>query len=193
MEILPLSLQGDILALEANIARDILDLTQIADGFDTPLLSDTVRADAIKTVRDGVVPLYDLPLKFGLLVRVGLGRYVIPLPTVEDFCDLRAADIPSTRRDLLSIRDELVPLVWLRDLFATPVPAAPDQKVVIVSMGEGRVCLVVDQVIGDHHTVIKTVTKLHSGLKVFSGATMLGDGSVALILDIEHLIEWAQE
>jgi len=52
---------------------------------------------------------------------------------------------------------------------------------------------VVDQVIGDHQTVIKSLSKLHSSIKAFSGATILGDGSVALILDVEHLIEWVME
>lgn len=130
----------------------------------------------------------------GLLVRVGKGRYVIPLATVEECVALSPADdVRSSGRSFLNIRDELVPFIRLRDLFASPVPADPYQKVVIVSMGESRVGLVVDQVIGDHQTVIKSLSKLHAGIKAFSGATILGDGSVALILDIEHLIEWAQE
>jgi len=130
----------------------------------------------------------------GLLVRIGHGRYVIPLPTVEECVELSLADdARSSGRSFLNIRGELVPFIRLRDLFASPLPADPYQKVVIVSLGECRVGLVVDQVIGDHQTVIKSLSKLHSNIKAFSGATILGDGSVALILDIEHLIEWAQE
>jgi two-component system chemotaxis sensor kinase CheA len=62
--------------------------------------------------------------------------------------------------------------------------------VVIVSSGEGRVGLVVDQIIGNTQTVIKQLSKLHSGLETFSGATILGDGAVALILDTAHLVSY---
>ena len=55
-----------------------------------------------------------------------------------------------------------------------------------------QVGLVVDQVIGDHQTVIKSLSKLHAGIEMFSGATILGDGAVALILDIPHLVEYGQ-
>ena len=63
---------------------------------------------------------------------------------------------------------------------------------VIVSSGEGRVGLVVDQIIGNNQTVIKQLSKLHSGIKSFSGATILGDGTVALILDTAHLVAAGQ-
>ena len=52
--------------------------------------------------------------------------------------------------------------------------------------------LAVDQVIGDHQTVIKSLSKLHAGVGTFSGATILGDGSVALILEIAHLVARGQ-
>jgi two-component system chemotaxis sensor kinase CheA len=61
--------------------------------------------------------------------------------------------------------------------------------VVIVSAGASRVGLVVDQVIGDHQTVIKSLSKLHADVASFSGATILGDGTVALILDVPQLVE----
>jgi two-component system chemotaxis sensor kinase CheA len=126
----------------------------------------------------------------GMLVRVGNGRYVIPLAAVEECVELSAAeDARSKGRSFLNIRGELVPFLRLRDTFKTTVPQDPYQKVVIVRSGEHRVGLVVDQVIGDHQTVIKSLTKLHSGVKDFSGATILGDGAVALILNIPHLVE----
>jgi two-component system chemotaxis sensor kinase CheA len=52
--------------------------------------------------------------------------------------------------------------------------------------------LVVDQIIGDHQTVIKSLSKLHADVQTFSGATILGDGGVALILDVPHLVEAGQ-
>jgi two-component system chemotaxis sensor kinase CheA len=77
-------------------------------------------------------------------------------------------------------------------VFNTAAPPEPHQKVVIVSSGEGRVGLVVDQIIGNNQTVIKQLSKLHSTLKAFSGATILGDGTVALILDTVHLVGMGQ-
>jgi len=91
---------------------------------------------------------------------------------------------------LLNIRDSLVPFLNL--LFKTTAPADPYPKVVIVSSGEFRVGLVVDQIIGNNQTVIKSLSKLHAGLQCFSGATILGDGAVALILDIPHRVSFGQ-
>jgi two-component system chemotaxis sensor kinase CheA len=59
--------------------------------------------------------------------------------------------------------------------------------VVVVSSGTDRVGLVVDQILGDHQTVIKPLSVFHRDVQTFSGATILGDGSVALILDVGHL------
>ncbi|MGE5548777.1 MAG: chemotaxis protein CheA [Solirubrobacterales bacterium] len=129
----------------------------------------------------------------GLLVRVGRGRYVIPLAAVEECVELSAAEAArSTGRSFLSIRGDLVPFLRLRELFTVATPAEPYQKVVIVSSGDLRVGLVVDQIIGDHQTVIKSLSKLHADVESFSGATILGDGTVALILDVAHLIELGQ-
>ncbi len=125
----------------------------------------------------------------GLLVRVGRGRYVIPLTAVEECVELSAAvDARSRGYSFLNIRGALVPFLRLRELFDTGTPAEDYQKVVIVSSGEQRVGLVVDQVIGDHQTVIKSLSKLHADVETFSGATILGDGAVALILEVAHLV-----
>ena len=95
-------------------------------------------------------------------------------------------------RNFLDIRGSLVPFLRLREVFGTKAPLEPHQKVVIVSSGEGRVGLVVDQIIGNNQTVIKQLSKLHSSVKSFSGATILGDGTVALILDTAHLVAHGQ-
>jgi two-component system chemotaxis sensor kinase CheA len=129
----------------------------------------------------------------GLLVRVGQGRYVIPLSAVEECVELSAEeDLRHVGRNFLNIRGELVPFMRLRQIFRSPHPADTYQKVVVVSTGERRVGLVVDQVIGDHQTVIKSLSRLHADVENFSGATILGDGSVALILDVGHLVAEGQ-
>jgi two-component system, chemotaxis family, sensor kinase CheA len=130
----------------------------------------------------------------GLLVRVGEGRYVIPLSAIEECVELSAEDDTRSRgHTFLNIRDSLVPFLRLREVFGTHTEPDHFQKVVIVSAGDQRVGLVVDQVIGDHQTVIKSLSKLHADVAAFSGATILGDGAVALILEVAHLVEHGQQ
>lgn len=129
----------------------------------------------------------------GLLVRVGTGCYVIPLSAVEECLELPVEeDMRSRGRSFISLRDSLVPFLRLRDLFRTETAPDQFQKMVVISTGDERVGLVVDQIIGDHQTVIKSMSKLHHDAVTFSGATILGDGSVALILDVSHLVQVGQ-
>ena len=129
----------------------------------------------------------------GLLVRVGNGRYVIPLASVEECVELSVEqDMRSTGRSLITLRDQLVPFIRLREMFSTGLAADPHQKIVVVSTGHERVGLVVDQILGDHQTVIKALSGFHAEVGAFSGATILGDGGVALILDIGHLVAAGQ-
>lgn len=129
----------------------------------------------------------------GLLVRVGTGAYVIPLSAVEECLELTPEeDLRSRGRSFISLRDSLVPFIRLRELFATRTEPDPYQKIVVISTGSERVGLVVDQIIGDHQTVIKSMSKLHHDVATFSGATILGDGNVALILDVSHLVAAGQ-
>ncbi len=130
----------------------------------------------------------------GLLVRVGAGAYVIPLSAVEECLELSPEDdLRSRGRSFISLRDSLVPFIRLRELFNTRTQPDPFQKIVVISTGSERVGLVVDQIIGDHQTVIKSLSKLHHDVSTFSGATILGDGSVALILDVAHLVAAGQQ
>jgi len=130
----------------------------------------------------------------GLLVRVGTGRYVIPLSSVEECLELSLdEDLRSHGRSFISLRDSLVPFIRLREIFNTGTQPELHQKVVVVSAGSERIGLVVDQIIGDHQTVIKSMSRLHHGIESFSGATILGDGNLALILDIAHLVTLGQQ
>ena len=129
----------------------------------------------------------------GLLIRVGEGRYIIPLSAVEECLELTPADENRSRgRSFLSVRGELVPFLRLREQFEAAGEPDPHQKVIIISTGEMRVGLVADQIIGSHQTVIKSLSKLHADVTMFSGATILGDGSAALILDVAQLVGLGQ-
>ena len=154
--------------------------------------------EVASTLGQGTAITLKLPLTLaiidGLLVRVGDERYVVPLSSVEECVELtRLEDIRSGGRSFLNIRGEIVAFIRLRRLFDVSGEPELIQKVVIVTMGEARVGLVVDQVIGQHQTVIKSLSRMHRDLEGFSGATILGDGAVALILDIPHLIKFARD
>jgi len=128
----------------------------------------------------------------GLLIRVGEGRYIIPLSAVEECVELTAEDERSRGRNFLNVRGNLVPFLRLRELLTASGTPDKHQKTIIISTGETRVGLVADQIIGNHQTVIKSLSKLHSDVTIFSGATILGDGTAALILDVAQLVTLAQ-
>ena len=145
----------------------------------------------------GAVITLNIPLTLaiieGLLVRVGRGSYVLPLSAVEECIELSPKeDLRSNGRSLVTLRDKVVPFLRLREMFACTTPADPFQKMVVVSSGDTRVGLVVDQIFGNHQTVIKSMSPFHRRAAAFAGATILGDGGVALILDIGHLLAAAQ-
>ena len=128
----------------------------------------------------------------GLLVRVGEGRYIIPLSAVEECVELTAEDERVARPQLPQHPRQPGAVPAAARTVRRAGRARPHQKVIIISSGEDRVGLVADQIIGNHQTVIKSLSKLHSDVKIFSGATILGDGTVALILDVAQLVALAQ-
>ena len=154
---------------------------------------ELVSTEGVGTTITLRIPL-TLAIIDGLLVRVGAARYVIPLAAVEECLELSVEeDQRSLGRSLITLRDRLVPFLRLRELFATGGEPDPYQKIVVVSTGRERVGLAVDQIIGSHQTVVKALSPFHRGVGTFSGATILGDGAVALILDVAQLVARGQQ
>lgn len=208
--------EAGLLAPDARIEDGALYRMIFHPGFSTAkevtsLSGRGVGMDVVKRTIDGLRGNIDistdpgagttvklrLPLTLaiveGMLVRVGEERYSIPLAAVEECVELPgSAEAGSKRRSFLNIRGGLVPYLRLRDLFGVEAPPDAHQKVVIVSSGDTRVGLVVDQILGNTQTVIKQLSRLHADVSTFSGATILGDGAVALILDVMNLISYGQ-
>ncbi|MBO9590128.1 chemotaxis protein CheA [Devosia sp.] len=208
--------ENGLITADAKLTEQELNHLIFAPGFSTAkevtaLSGRGVGMDVVKRTIDGLRGTIDvsttpgkgsvftlrLPLTLaiidGMLIRVGDGRYTIPLAAVEECVELPAGLEASAKgRNFLDIRGSLVPYLRLREVFGLKGQGDEHEKVVIVSSGEGRVGLVVDQIIGNNQTVIKQLSKLHSGIKSFSGATILGDGTVALILDTAHLVASGQ-
>ncbi len=126
----------------------------------------------------------------GLLTRVGDERYVLPLSAVEECVELEAEEAGAARgRNLAHIRGELIPYVHLRRHFHIHGKRAAIEQIVITHVDGHRIGFVVDEVIGQHQTVIKNLGHMYRNVKEISGATILGDGTLALILDVPCLVQ----
>ncbi len=134
-----------------------------------------------------VLPL-TLAIIDGLLVQVETGFYVVPLAAVDECLEIPAAEAARCReRGAIEFRGVLHPYLALRERFGIPGSAPEIEQVVMVHHGEGRAGIGVDRVVGQHQTVIKGLTKVYRDLPGLAGATILGDGTVALILDVNGL------
>ena len=152
--------------------------------------------DVESSLGSGTTVTLRLPLTLaiidGLLIEIGGERYTVPLASVQEIVELpRSKAHPSRTQDFLDIRGRFVPFLRLGTLFACEAPPAETQNVVIVEAADGVVGLVVDRIIGTNQTVIKQMSKLHRSARSISGATIVGDGSVALIIDVPQLVALA--
>ncbi|MEE4119677.1 MAG: chemotaxis protein CheA [Paracoccaceae bacterium] len=129
----------------------------------------------------------------GLRVRLGGQVYVIPLSAVEECVEMdRAETGRRSGRTVVRIRDELVPYVELDRVFGLAASGELSRRVVIVRASGARVGLVVDDILGQSQTVIKSLSPYHRAVPGLGGATILGDGRVALIIDVATLIRQAE-
>ncbi len=123
-----------------------------------------------------------------LLVRIGADCFVIPLSFVDECIELSREDVARAHgRHVMNVRGKYVPYIPLREEFAIGGVVPDIEQIVITRIDGIRVGFVVDHVIGEHQTVIKSLSKIYRNVEGVSGATILGDGSVALILDIPQL------
>jgi two-component system, chemotaxis family, sensor kinase CheA len=130
----------------------------------------------------------------GLLVEIGEECFVMPLAVIEECVELkRDHSGGGHERNLAVIRGGLVPYLILRDLFQIPGTPPAIEQIVITQVEGLRVGFVVDQVIGQHQTVIKSLGRAYRNVTEISGATILGDGRVALILDLPRLVRKAEQ
>ncbi len=129
----------------------------------------------------------------GLQVVVGEERFILPLSVVEECVELTRAEREESRqRRLAKVRGALIPYVRFRELFGLAGALPEREQVVIVGLEGKRVGFAVDHVVGEQQTVVKTLGKVYGRMSEISGATILGDGSVALILDVPELVRMAE-
>lgn len=129
----------------------------------------------------------------GFLVRLGEATFVVPLDTVEECIEMpRSTNPAEASRDYVNLRGHVLPFVRMRQLFAVNAPARERENIVVVKHAGKRIGLLVDELLGEAQTVIKPLGRLFQGISGISGSTILGDGKVALILDVPGLVRQAQ-
>lgn len=126
-----------------------------------------------------------------LMVEIGTEKYALPLGNIQTIEDVEFDDIKYVQsKEVINLRGSVIPLVRMDDILDVPrkdeVPTS--LTVVIVAKGDKKVGLIVSNLIGQQEIVIKPLGKYININKMISGATILGDGEVALILDVNTLV-----
>ena len=126
-----------------------------------------------------------------LMVEIGTEKYAIPLGNIQTIEAVEYSDIKYVQsNEVINLRGNVIPIIRMNEVLdVEPLEEKPDSlTVVIISKGEKMVGLVVDNLIGQQEIVIKPLGKYININKIISGATILGDGEVALILDVNTLV-----
>jgi two-component system chemotaxis sensor kinase CheA len=131
----------------------------------------------------------------GFLVGVGASRFIFPLDAVVEVIEDRAAagTIDASGRRLIELRGQVLPVLCLRSLYALESAQPERASVVVIQSGGRRYGVLVDQLLGQHQTVIKPLGRMLKSLRGMSGSSILGNGDVALIFDVHSLSQLAAE
>ncbi len=178
-----------------STAREISNVSGRGVGMDVvkknlELLRGSISVDS--RPGSGMEITLKLPLTLaiidGLLVRVCNELFIIPLGVIEECVEMKSRRAKkSNGKRMLSVRDELVPYISLADFFSIPGKTPDIEQVIICETENQRLGIVVDKVIGELQTVIKPLSRFYKDVPGLGGASILGDGTVALILDIAQL------
>jgi two-component system chemotaxis sensor kinase CheA len=178
-----------------STAKEVTNISGRGVGMDVAKRAiDALRGsiDITSEKGKGTTVTIKLPLTLaiveGLLVALGADNFVLPLSIVEECVELTRDDAAKFhRRNIANIRGEIVPYIRLRHEFGIQGEPPPIEQIVVAGVNGSRIGLVVDKVIGEHQTVIKNLGRFYKNIEAVSGATILGDGTVALIVDAAKL------
>ncbi|WP_210380515.1 chemotaxis protein CheA [Borreliella valaisiana] len=127
----------------------------------------------------------------GWLVRVKDEHFIVPLSNVESCLEsnklISQIDGVETKSNVMNYRGSMISFIRLREFFQVSSEKSFNEQVVVVNTNSGKMGIVVDEVLGQHQTVIKALGKIYSRVEGVSGATILGDGSLALVVDIDAI------
>jgi two-component system chemotaxis sensor kinase CheA len=127
----------------------------------------------------------------GFAVKVGTETYVIPLSSVKECLELPQGSHRSDDGGVINLRGDALPYIRLRDLFESGGSLPAREKIIVVKYRDGLAGLAADELLGEQQAVIKPLGRLFQGIRGVSGSTILGNGRVALILDVSAICEEA--
>ena len=182
-----------------STAKTVTDVSGRGVGMDVVRQRvDSLRGsiDVASNPGEGTTVTLRLPLTLaiidGLLVSIGESFFVLPLANTQECVELTQSDVEAANgKHLAHVRGALIPYIRLREYFSIRSPRPEIEQIMIVETETGRYGFVVDRVLGDCQTVIKNLGRFYRHVQVVSGATILGNGTVALILDPERLAQEA--
>jgi two-component system chemotaxis sensor kinase CheA len=155
-------------------------------------LIDVTTVNGVGTRFTLKIPL-TLAIVQALLIQVAEEVAAFPLALVVETVRLHPGDVRTINgRPVLRIRDQVLPLLWLHDLFSASRPAERRFNAIIVGLAEERVALAVDSLLGQQEVVVKSIGSYLGEIRGIAGATILGDGRVVMILDVAALIDEAK-
>jgi len=180
-----------------STAREITDVSGRGVGMDVVRRNVEALHGSIEIASQpgtGLTVTLRLPLTLaiidGLLVRVGQAHFVLPLANSLECVELTPQDIADAHGNhIANVRGEIIPYIRLSEYFQMETARGEREQIMVVETDYGRYGFVVDQVLGDHQTVIKNLGKAYRNVQVVSGATILGNGTVALIVDPHRLVQ----
>ena len=181
-----------------STAEKITDISGRGVGMDvvrSKIEALSGHVDVETHIDEGSIFKIKLPLTLAIiqamLVRVQEEMYAIPLTSIDSTVNIEPTDIQTIQnKEVIVLRGEIIPIVRMEKALQVPhVKDSEELFVVVVHAGEAKAGIVVDNLIGQQEIVIKTLGNLFAGLKLFGGATVLGDGRVALILDVATMIQ----
>ena len=180
-----------------STAEKISDISGRGVGMDvvrSKIESLSGQVDVETHVNEGSVFKIKLPLTLAIiqamLVQVQDEMYAIPLASIDSTLSIQLSDISTVQNnEVIVLRGEIIPIIRMEETLMVPhTKDTAELFVVVVHAGDSKAGIVVDKLIGQQEIVIKTLGNLFMGLKMFSGATVLGDGRVALILDVATML-----
>jgi two-component system, chemotaxis family, sensor kinase CheA len=136
------------------------------------------------------VPL-TLAIIEAMIVAIGDAIYVLPLATVVESLSVEPGDIHTLpgKGNTLRVRDAYLPVLRLADIFPPRTPSTEARGIAVIVEADGNHCaLIVDEVVGQQQVVVKSLEANFRKVPGLSAATVMGDGSVALILDVSHIV-----
>lgn len=167
-----------------GVGMDVVKKTIEGLGGHVNILSTEGKGTQI----DITLPL-TLAIIDGLLVAINGQSFVFPLNAVNECVELRKGTDNKTGGNLANVRGSLIPYIRLRELFSIDGEAPEIEQIVIAHLNGRVIGFVVDEVIGGHKTVIKPIGKMYKQVPEFSGASILGDGSIAIIVDLMRILK----